>query len=48
MTFGVEEVGAGNSTGKFAKNSSIDRIVQHEYFEIILGKVLFSTVTNRK
>ena len=29
------------------KNSSIDSIVEHEYFEIILGKVLFNTATNR-
>ena len=29
------------------KNSSIDSITQHEYFEIILEKVLFNTVTNR-
>jgi hypothetical protein len=29
------------------KKSSIDSIVQYEYFQIILGKVLFNTVTNR-
>ena len=28
------------------KNSSIGSIVQQEYFEMILGKVLFHTVTN--
>jgi hypothetical protein len=29
------------------QNSLIDSIVQHEYFEISSGKVLFNTVTNR-
>ena len=36
-----------NQRQSSTKNSSIDSIVQLEYFEIILGKVLFNTVTNR-